>query len=203
MLSAIATETMSAFTKSFLEILVFPRRWASVGVDCEPWLESGASALTIDLRLIPDAILLHRGLSTQDEIDPTGIDEPFHIPEFTRLASDTSPSAIAPGDRKWRARSLSSNQVELGLSQSPRSDHLTSVHGRMSVAISAEFSRISGQLDGIFTAQLNPHNLGSCVSKVAAILHIPPPSARRRIEYLRWLDANREQAMPILAALHP
>jgi hypothetical protein len=118
-LSGLTTETMSAFAKSFLEILVSRGRRAPAGVDCEPWSESDASALTRDLMLIADAILLHCGLSPQDDIDSTAVDQPLHLPEFTRLASDANPSAIAAGDRKWRPRFLSSNQAFISLYQPP------------------------------------------------------------------------------------
>jgi hypothetical protein len=56
MLGAMPTETMNSFAKSFLEILGSPCRRGSVGVDCEPWSESDASALTTDPRSIADAV---------------------------------------------------------------------------------------------------------------------------------------------------
>jgi hypothetical protein len=124
-------------------------------------------------------------IDTQDGIDPTVINRLLHISEFTRLASDRNPSAIATGDGKWIVRFFSLNQVFLVLHQSLRADHLTSVHGRMGMTIQEEFHAISRQLDEIFTARLNTYDLGSSVSRAAAILRIPPPPARRRMEYLR------------------
>jgi hypothetical protein len=99
MLSAMATEIIRAFAKFFFEILGSLPRVASVGVDWEPWSESGASALTIDPRSIADSLLLHYRRDLQDGIDPTVIDELLHIPKFTRFASDTNPSAIATGEQ--------------------------------------------------------------------------------------------------------
>jgi hypothetical protein len=53
-------------------------------------------------------------------------------------------------------------------------------------AIQEELPEIRRQLDLIFNRAINAHDFDFSVFRAAVILEIPPPTARRRIECLRW-----------------
>jgi hypothetical protein len=108
------------------------------------------SVIEVAPHLIAEAILQQVGLLPHNCLDPSLIDQLSRVPEFTCPTVDGKPSGSISSNRKEKVRILSSNQIFLGLYQSPRAYHLISVHAKMGVGMQEQFFEISHELNDIF-----------------------------------------------------
>jgi hypothetical protein len=197
-LTAFACEAFAAFANLFLEILASPCRRVSVGVDCEPWSMEDPSVIEVTPHLIAEAILQQFGLLPHGCLDPSLIDQLSRVPDFTCPTVAGKSSGSISSNRKEKARILSSNQIFLGLCQSPRAYHLMSIHAKMGVGMRKQFPEISHELNDIFEGYVNTHELISLTRPLANALKLRTPPVRQRVEYFCWLSVNRDQALPLL-----
>jgi hypothetical protein len=194
---AFVSMALDQFVRGFMELLSAPRRRLSVGLDCEPWMESEPSILGASPWAIAHAIVL---------IITSGIED-FSLPELlvipgitvddlhlgSELLAERPSSRISP-EKKARNRMLSSNQLFLGLYQTPRAAHLNSVQGSMGLALVDSSAGLLPELAARI-ANLSVKTLGDRVQWAAANLGIAGPSSRKLTAYIRWLRDNGDAAL--------
>jgi hypothetical protein len=194
---AFVSDAFAQLAKGFLELLSSPRRRVSVGLDCEPWAESGPSILMASPWAIAHAIVMAITQGVNSEIPgllviPGIADDPQED-----CADPAKPSSRVSREKKAKNRTLSSNQLFLGLCQSPRAAHMNSVHGYMGLEIVTSCANISPEL-GALVATLSANDLRARVQFAAACLHIPCPSVRAEAPYIQWLKNNSARALPLI-----
>jgi hypothetical protein len=142
------SEAPSLSVNTSLQIVSALRPRCSIAVDCEPISESDHSAFTSSLKAIAVSLFF------QTQIDHTPLQlnsnlmqqnapplwcELFIFPEFMPVAHSARliPEAhVGPIPKKPR-QVLSSNQIFLGIVQSPRMTHLITAHQQMARALDA------------------------------------------------------------------
>jgi hypothetical protein len=168
-----------------------------VGLDCEPWAESGPSILTESPWTIARAIIFAISHDDLFAIPPLllipGIADD-HRNHNGLLAKPSSP--ISP-EKKAKNKTLSSNQLFLGLYQSPRACHMNSVHGYMGTALVVSSPGISSELKGLI-APLSAKDLRDRVQYAAACLGIQAPSVQNQAARIQWLRERADLVLPYI-----
>jgi hypothetical protein len=192
---AFISDAFAQLARGFLELLSAPRRRVSVGLDCEPWDESGESILTASPWAIAHAIVLAitRGL----EVEITAL---LVIPGVgdVRQADDAllaKPSSRISKQKKAQFRTLSSNQLFLGMCQTPRAAHMNALHGSMGFEIQVSAPEISAELAAIIHT-LSAAALRKRVQYAAAVLGLPPQTVRGQAADIAWLATYEAVALP-------
>jgi hypothetical protein len=166
LLLAFVSEAFAQFAKKFMDLLSAPRRRLSVGVDCEPWAESGESILAATPWAIAHAIVRAITLGLNTEI---------------------SALFVIPG--------IGDAGLYDGLYTTPRPSHMNSVRGDMGSAIAVSLPGISLELTALIEG-LRAADLGARLKYAAARLGIRPPSVRQRAAYIEWLRTHGIAALP-------
>jgi hypothetical protein len=195
LLMAFINEAFAQFAKRFMDLLSTPRRRLSVGVDCEPWEESGESILADTPWAIAHAIV--EAITRTSRIGVTelfvipGIDDPTW---YDGTLPPKSSSRISR-EKKAKNRTLSSNLLFGGLYTTPRPCHLMSVRGSMGCALAVSIPGLSLEL-GALIGPLRAADLGARVKYAAARLGIRPPAVRQQKAYIEWLRTHGVAALP-------
>jgi hypothetical protein len=192
---AFVSDAFAQLARGFLELLSAPRRRVSVGLDCEPWDESGQSILMASPWAIARAIILAIPGGLECEISTplviSGVD-PVRDADDTILAR---PSSRISKQKKAQLRTLSSNQLFLRICQTPRAAHMNALHGSLGFEMQAPAPEISAELAAII------HSLSAAALRqrgqyAAAVLMLPPQTLRGQAADIAWLATYEDVAPP-------
>jgi hypothetical protein len=190
LLSAFADRLLHCSTGRLLRLAAAPRRRCSVGVDCLAVAAGGRSIFNAPLQVIALSILIRTATPTMAG-DPLGESQRVMphwrelclIPGFTFLKDVES--LPEPNFRRG-VRTLSSNQIFLGIMKTPRALHLISSPHQMRRVLDRELESTRQELDRIVGRRLDTRELGLELHSAAERLGIDPPPARRLDLYLQW-----------------
>lgn len=209
LVASFAAENRAFVVDAFLALAAEPRRRASVGVDCQPFSPLEPTLFVHSPRLIAISLLHRTGIditslwmSTQDQLSLLGAwEELKRIREFHPEDFDERTSTRVSPERKACAKTLSSNQIFLGVISSPRPFHIISMPTTMTQAIAPHLEEIENWLRSISPRRINNHELESRVRAIAARIRVPQPTRRHREVYLQWIHDNFQRVAPILVQL--
>jgi hypothetical protein len=193
---AFVSDAFAQLAQGFLELLSAPRRRVSVGLDCEPWAESGESILRASPWAIAHAIVQAITQSLKSEITALMV-----IPGIDGSIFPTKPSSPISPERKAKIRTLSSNELFLGLYQSPRASFMNYVHGSMGVEMVASAPTILPEFAAIIHG-LSAADLRQRVQFAAACLQITPPNSCQRNDHIAWIETHGARALPFIQNSH-
>jgi hypothetical protein len=193
---AVVSDAFAQLARGFLELLSAPRRRVSVGLDCEPWDESGESILMASPWAIARAIILAITQGLECEISALLV-----IPGVAPVgdADDTlfaRPSSRISKQKKAQLRTLSSNQLFLGICQTPRAAHMNARHGSLGFQMQASAPEISAELAAIINS-LSAGALRQRVQYAAAVLMLPSQNRRGQAADIAWLATYEDVALPL------
>jgi hypothetical protein len=183
-----------------------PRRRAAVGVDCESWSDSAPSSFRKNHELSGISLLNQAGINRHPDLT-IGIDfvhawqELLKILEFQHRSSELRPTTHIGTERKLRSRTLTSNQIFLGIIASPRIFHMIQVPMKMNRVVEPELAQIEENMFALFGRGLSARDLESRVHVTAPAIQIRPPESRTRAAFLRWLHENWTRAAVALCSL--
>jgi hypothetical protein len=189
---AFVSDAFAQLAQGFLELLAAPRRRVSVGLDCEPWDESKESILKASPWEIAHAIVQVITEALQREIHGLMV-----IPGLDGSIFPVKPSSPISKEKKVTIRTLSSNQLFLGMCQTPRAAHMNALHGSMGFEMQVSAPEISAELTAIIKS-LSPAALRKRVQYAAALLRLPPQTVRGQAADIAWLATHEAVALPLV-----
>jgi hypothetical protein len=190
MVRSFAVGLISSAVERFLELAARPRRRISVGLDCPPIDPSEQSIFQFSPKTIAISLLIRsRHLAQTTPAYPAAWEELKKIPGLPTLELHESDVSV-PSPEPIKPRTLSSNQLFLGLLNSPRPLSLITAPSKMARALNDEFNPVESGLETIYGTRLNMPDLESVVRRIARDLNIDPPDIRRRNAYLAWIREN-------------
>jgi hypothetical protein len=197
-LSGIAAEFVKSEVDHLLEIVKVKKRRTIVGLDCEPWSLSAPSTFTIDPMSIAAKVLELAGLPIQAiyrNVHGRDLDYYGSIRCIIGFGGEgTKTYASRPPERKQLLRQVSTAQLFLGVTDSPRRESLILGKSRLSQATSAGDAPgdtwIDGRLAGIYGARPSVPQLRELVQILKRSSGLAPPIGRRRTDILEWMATN-------------
>jgi hypothetical protein len=220
MLAAFSFQAESISRGPFLELLGSPHRRHSIGITCDPWSTSPPSEFHCEPFDIAVSLFEHIGIDLTRILQPRP-GEPLErgVPyrawwDLKRLKAFTNPlntgvfrgtvfmSLFGHVHDEYTAnnprRTLCSDQLFLGIMNSPRSDRMNTAASKMRSTLGTDFPEIADALDSMYGRRLNVRDLEHRVHVVAVQLEVPPPSGRTREDYLGWLHEHAPRSMELL-----
>jgi hypothetical protein len=207
MMTAFASEAWGRTVDSVFALTAEPRRRAAVGIECGSSTNSAGSVFIYTPKAIALSLLGRTGLG----ITPAPIGENsflqawqdlFKVEPFHVETAENRSTVRLDENRKMRAKTLSSNQLFLGIISSPRPFQLITAQARMSEALSPNLAHIEQRLLQMHSNRyLRVRELEIRVRAIAPSIQGPPPEGRTRQDLLQWLSKHGTVAEDLIARM--
>jgi hypothetical protein len=210
-ISGLATEFLKLQGGNVLHLVAVAKRRTSVGVDCDPWTQSNPSCFSLDPMEIAARVFELADLPIDivyQSTDGIGIDA--YLSEIAGCLREGSgpgkPYSPIAGNRKQQVRTLSSNQLFLGVFQSPRREALLEAKSgamqSLDLARRISFEQAEARLKRIFNRRMNLVDLRQIARIAGARVFLSPPSnAAARCDTLDWFERHWTVLEPVLAEM--